>query len=128
MKVRGVFVDPDSFVMVHEVENDIDEYHRLLDCDTFDVTGVRVNGVRYDVFCDDEGLFKSNPKPSIADPKGNVRIVGKCFFAGHDESGETISLTRAECKGILDRVRMVVDRSGRYYEIVMCDSLEMERC
>jgi len=123
-KVTGVLVDPDSFVSQCEVENTLASYHELLDCECFDITSVRVNGEWYDVFCDDEGLFKSHPKPTIADPKGKVKIVGKCFFAGHDEEGRTISLTRKEVKNILDRVRIVSEgKTGRYYEIVMCDTL-----
>lgn len=123
-QVTGVYVDPDNFVKEHTIENDIHEYHRLLDCDCFDVTSVKVNGVYYDVFCDDEGLFKSHPKPSIADIKGNVRVVGKCFFAGHDEDGNTVSLERGDIKSIMNRIRMVIDHStGQYHEIVMCDAI-----
>ena len=120
--VTGVFVDPDGSVKEHTVENDIHEYHRLLDCDIFDITSVRVNGVRYDVFCDDEGLFKNNPKPSTVDTKGKVRVVGKCFFAGHDEEGDTVSLEGEDIENIMDRIRMIIDHNtGRCREIVMCD-------
>lgn len=126
-KVTGVFVDPDNFVKEHTIENDIHEYHRLLDCELFDITSVRVNGVCYDVFCDDEGLFKSNPKPSIVDIKGKVRVVGKCFFAGHDEEGNTISLEGKDIRNIMNRIRMVMNSStGKYYEVILCDNLGEE--
>lgn len=122
--INGVLVDPCSFTKEIGVKNDIDAYHELLGCDCFDVASVWVDGMRYDVFCDDEATFKPHPKPTVLDASGRVRIYEKCFFADADEEGETISLTKSQIKNLLNHVRLMIDHSDNtYYEVIVCDKL-----
>ena len=58
------------------------------------------NGI--DIFADDEGLLKANPKTTliITDKKNRMKVltalVGNLIFVSHDDEGNTLGLTGAQ--------------------------------
>ena len=79
---------------LYEAEcNELDDYYRHLKCDCFDVATRKIGDRYFDMFVDDEGLFKDPAIPSVFDSDMNPMLVGNVVFANHDEYGETTSLS-----------------------------------
>lgn len=47
------------------MEDKLQNYYEKLNCECIDIVQIEVNGVEFDVICDDEALLKPNPIPSI---------------------------------------------------------------
>lgn len=92
-KIKGYLLDPIlRLYKPLEVEDSIYTYYELLHCSLIDITGIQIAGKRYQVICDDEGLLRENPLPTIYRPDGT--LVGACFVTGlADCEGNLTSLT-----------------------------------
>lgn len=113
-KIVGVLVDVNNNVVnVTRIEYDtndndyLDVYYKVLNCDTFDIVTRRIGSSHYSIYCDDEGLFKEDNKPSAITFDG-ARVVevlvGNLFVCKHNDDGETISLTDKEMDEIFEYV------------------------
>ena len=85
---------------VVECEDSVEEFHRLVDCDTFDITTRYVEGREFCFIVDDEGLLKdpSTIRISAIDANGRAALVGNLLVAARDEEefGELRSLSELE--------------------------------
>lgn len=114
--VKGVVVDVvKNEIYVKEITYDdvkddyLDEYCKVLNCDTFDIVNRRFGKYHLDVYCDDEGLLKENKKVALVTYKGSqiVEIIcGNVFIVGHKEA-ETISLTDDEINEVFKYCKQV---------------------
>ena len=113
--------DGNEFTSV-EIGEGIDDYYKYLECSTFDIATRNVGGKYFDIFCDDEGLFKENPKITAMSPTGRVMFVGNLIFANHDAEGNTTSLTKEDVDRIMQNKFTVFDmNNGAMFDVVMCD-------
>lgn len=87
-----------------EIENTLEEFYRLIDCRYIDIVRRKIGRKYYDIICDDEGLFDSNPKISAIDNLGRVMLVGNLLITNTDEEGNTVSLTGRDISYIRKRV------------------------
>lgn len=78
---------------VRDVQPKLEEYYRLLDCDTIDIVERQVGGKYFDIICDDEGLLKENPIPSALNKKGELMLVGNLLLCHHDNEGNETELS-----------------------------------
>ena len=110
-KIKGVLVSNDV-IKEYELEyNNYKDFYPLLNCDTFDVQSRKFNGEWLDIYCDDEGLFKANNKPSILTfSNGELveQIVGNAFIVAHNDEGDTISLTDEQIQKVIATITTVV--------------------
>ncbi|MBQ5634063.1 MAG: DUF3846 domain-containing protein [Clostridia bacterium] len=92
-EIYGYLLDPiGSIYEPRKLQDDIHTYYRELHCDLIDITVIQIAGKRYQVICDDEGLLRENPLPTIYRPDGT--LVGACFITGlADCEGNLTSLT-----------------------------------
>lgn len=114
--VKGVVVDVvKNEIYVKEITYDdvkddyLDEYYKVLNCDTFDIVNRRFGKYCLDVYCDDEGLLKEDKKVALVTYKGSqiVEIIcGNVFIVGHKEA-ETISLTDDEINEVFKYCKQV---------------------
>jgi len=95
MKMYLVDVENEKIGAI-DIEPELDEYYRVLCCDTIDVATRSVGGKYFDIICDDEGLLKDRPKISLVDKHGKAMLVGNLLFCHHDENGETVGLEESE--------------------------------
>lgn len=112
-KLLGVLVDVEKEeAKVIEINDDLNEFYRVLNCDTIDIVTRRVGKKLVSIICDDEGLFKDEPKISAIDNRGNVMLVGNLFIVSGetDGDGDLVSLTNAESKYIMERVKTMYTR------------------
>jgi hypothetical protein len=110
-KIKGVLVS-NGEAKEYELEyNNYKDFYPLLNCDTFDVQSRKFNGEWLDIYCDDEGLFKANNKPSILTfSNGELveQIVGNAFIVAHNDEGDTISLTDEQVQKVMATITTVI--------------------
>ena len=129
MKIKGILITPnqkETKPRVYEAEIDsYKDYYPLLECDTFDIQSRRFKDKWWDIYCDDEGLFKEINRPSILTFNKNgqlvEQIVGNVFIVSHDDEGNTISLTDEEVEAVLSAVKVMVGfESDEEYTLCIC--------
>lgn len=106
--------------LVIDPKDTLKAYYEALDCDLFTITSRKIKGKYYDIYCDDEGLFKPNPIPAIimTDNKELDLIVGNCFICTANEEGETVSISEEEINEILSTVKTVVGFHGEPLKMI----------
>ena len=120
--VRGFLIDVQkSNPYIAEVDGSLSSYYKILNCDTFDIAPRRIGENYYDIYCDDEGLMKSNYKVSAISSSGKRMLVGNLFVTKTNDEGETISLTDEEIEEVKRHLTPLFDESGRYYPCLICD-------
>lgn len=72
---------------------ELDEFYEALNCDTIDIVVRKVDGLEFDIVCDDEGLFKGPAIPSAYTAQGNPALVGNLLFCHHNSDGELTELS-----------------------------------
>ena len=123
-QVTGVLIDVkgDGTAKMTTIENELDEYYRILKCDIFDIISLRIGKHRYDIYCDDNGLLKTDKIISAVDCKCNPMLVGNLFVTKTDEEGETVSLSEEEIKEVLANTKGVIDTSNlKTYTVLVCE-------
>lgn len=70
--MKAVLLD----VMNDKVEvvdaEELEDYYKLIGCRTIEIVNWEIMDRRFDIVCDEEGLFFENPKISSIDDKCNV--------------------------------------------------------
>lgn len=91
-------------VKVVEV-NGLDDYYKLIECDTIDIAYRSIGGKAFDIICDDEGLLKESRRVSAVKVTGEPALVGNLIVCGEaDEEGEETSLTEADIELIKENI------------------------
>ena len=108
-KVLMVLVDVENGTASKvEIEPCLDEYYRLLNCDTIDMVDRRIGTPRshrdFTIICDDNGLMYDAPKISAIDNLGKAMLVGNLLVTKCNGEGETVGLTREEADFVMERV------------------------
>lgn len=108
-ELRGVLVDvEEETVSVVEIPDELDEFYQILNCDCIDIVARRIGyrKQKFNIVCDDEGLFKNPQKISAIDNLGNAQLVGNLFIVGDtDSEGNLTSLSEDDAAYILARVQ-----------------------
>lgn len=108
--IKGVLLDiENNEAKIVEFESKLQNYYDMLHCDTIDIVsrslGYNRSHKRFDIVCDDEGLYKEGNKISAISNLGSAMFVGSLLVVNRDENGETASLTDKECKFVLDKIQ-----------------------
>ena len=106
-KITGILIDPESRAAgtVHIVDN-LSELYRLLHCDLIDIVRRRIGGKRYLIICDDEGLWKEEPKISAIDVFGQVMLVGALLIVNDGADGSLASLGKEDINHIMGHIHL----------------------
>lgn len=97
--LKGVYLNGRKS-QVLAINKDLEEYYTLLDCSTIDIVSREVNGVPYDIICDDEGLFKEKLVVTAIDTAYEPNLVGAIFVVAFDGKEDVRSLTEKEIKNL----------------------------
>ena len=113
--IKGVLIDIENDKAdVVEFEGKLQNYYDMLHCDTIDIVSREIghgrSRRRFDIVCDDEGLFSQDAKISAIDNLGRTMLVGSLLVVNRNEKGETASLTDEECEFVLDKVQKMYTR------------------
>lgn len=76
-----------------EIIDDLDNLYKETGCDCIDIVNYPINGKYYDIVCDDEGLFKTDPVVTAVKADGSPALVGGLIVCNYDdEEGELLGL------------------------------------
>ena len=113
-KIRVLFLDVKNAKepQIIEVCNDNnDDFHRLIECDTIDVTQRSLGGKKYCIVADDVGAIKENPKLSVRSIHSYERIYGNVIIANFDGIENLSSLEDVDIVRLLmSQARYVTDK------------------
>lgn len=106
-----------------EISDDITTIYRELGCDVFDIANRKIGDRRFDIFCDDIGLFRDEPIVSAINADDfSPMLVGNLLFANHDSEGRTVGLTDEDVAMIRSNIAMVVSsKRGDPWMVGCCD-------
>lgn len=101
---------------VTEVQaNGLEDYYKLMEVDIIDIVTREIGGKFYDVICDDEGLLKENPIPTMFDDEKQPMIFGNIIIAGlADGEGNMTDLTDEDIVRICGSLAVVTVRDEKY--------------
>lgn len=89
----------------------LEDYYKSIGCRTIDIANRSIAGKRYDIICDDEGLFVEDPKISAIDGLGQPMLVGNLIIAGEaDADGNLTDLSDADIEHIQANIKMIRTR------------------
>lgn len=102
--ISGLYIGKDEY-MITSVEDELEAYYRLLGCSTIEAPSVKVDGVWFDVICDEEALCRGEiPRCTVGIPAGEgvykPLIHGPCFVCKADEEGNWCSPTYQEFRAL----------------------------
>ena len=103
--MRGLLIDVWNDE-IREVEaSTLDEYYKLIGCDTIDIVYYKIGSRYYNIICDDEGLLKDSIRISAFDKQMHPILVGNLLIFGDtDENAEFTSLTDRDIIQIKERI------------------------
>lgn len=58
------------------------DYYKYIGCRCIDIVNRKIGDKRFEIICDDEGLFVENPKTSAITQSGRPLLVGNLLIAG----------------------------------------------
>lgn len=123
--ITGVLIDKDSPVIkAVTIKDCLDDYYRVLDCDTIEHTYRVIGGVEYDLICDEEGGPMLDPDAvcTAIDSERRKQIFGNIFIVlGNDETGEWESLTDEDVENILHHAYLYRDDEGTIRPLIQMD-------
>lgn len=121
--VTGILIDTvNKKESIHILNSDtLQGYYEALDCNTFDIATRKIGSKYYDIFCDDEGLFKDSPIVSAISLNGEPMLVGNLFITRTNKEGETISLTQDEINEIESNIIYLGDQNKNVWPAILCD-------
>lgn len=84
----------------------LEDYYKYIKCTSVDIVQRKIGRKKYEIICDDEGLFEENPKISAINNMGEPMLVGNLLIArfAYGEDGKLTSLTEEDVKYIEQHV------------------------
>ena len=99
----------DGTCSVINVFDSLEEYYRLIDCETFDITCRYINGKKFNIMCDDFGFLNNKMISAMSSPTDVVLVGNLLVFSGdHDDDGNLLSLSN-------DDIEHLVKSLGFYF-------------
>lgn len=101
-KITGMLIDvANEKATVETIDNELHAFYEILGCSLIEAPTRRIGGRkgrRYNIICDEEGLFAETPKISAIDNMGQPQLVGNLFIVNANDEGEFTSLTADDIK------------------------------
>lgn len=94
-----------SKIEVVHIKDDLDEFYRLLRCNTIDIAQRKIGPGTYEVICDDNGLLKGDQRPSAFSKTGDVQFVGNLLVCKYGGAGELAGLDADDIHNLMQNCR-----------------------
>ena len=101
--------------------DELEDFYKYLQCDTFDIATRKIGDKYYDIFVDDIGTFVENPIVSAINNNDEVMLVGNLIIANHDAEGNTTSLTTEDVKNISKQILVATYKDGHQQAVLRCE-------
>ncbi len=117
-----VILPQDNIIQMQLINNDLKSFYETLKCDTIDIVRYKINGKYFRIICDDTGLLKFNPIPSLMTLDCQPILVGNLIITGDELTldGNLTSLTDKEIQFILDERNIVTSIDLITNEVTSC--------
>lgn len=89
-----------SFPTVETIKDDLDEFYKIIECNTIDIVSRKIGGIYYDIICDEEALLKDSPVVSVVSKDGSPLICGNIIICNSKE-GELKSLSNTDIYNLI---------------------------
>ena len=94
MKAIYLNVENGKAPKVVDIEDNLNEFYKMLNCKTIDIVTRKIGNNYYDIICDDNGLFKDITITSAIDNKNKSALVGNLLIVGlPNDDGNLTDLT-----------------------------------
>lgn len=94
-----------------DVQDDLDEFYRLLHCDCIDIVERTVAGRQFTFVVDDFGLLKENPKIAALDDTWNPMLIGNLLICHTDfDSCELTALSDDDVRYLKSHIHTISTR------------------
>lgn len=104
--IKAYYIDPkNNIAEAREITSELSTYYELIHTDVIDIVNRGFTNCkrRFDIICDDEGLFKDDQYISAIDERMQPMLVGALLVTGEaDDEGELTSLTDEDVR-VLER-------------------------
>ena len=91
---------------IMNIEDDIDTFYKLINCDSIELPQREINGKYFTIICDEEGRLKDNPIVSACSHKGDPMIVGNLIITGlPDIKGNLTGLSDSDVLLIMEKFK-----------------------
>lgn len=99
-------------VMENKVEEvdveSLEDYYRLIHCDTVEIVSRLIGDKRFDIIADEEGLLVNDPLISAINSAGKAMLVGNLIVCGEpDGDGEMTPLTDEDIRFIQSHIQQM---------------------
>lgn len=96
-------------VEIKDIEPELEEYYRLLDCTLVDIVTRKIGGKLFYIVCDEEGLYSHGDDPRISALNGDYEpmLVGNLLVLGYSDDGEERGLEDEEVVHVMDHIRKI---------------------
>ena len=99
--VRPNYKEKEIEISIENVNDELEVYYEMLNCDMIDITTITVNDVEYDIIHDDVFLLKRPLVPTLY-VNNELIIFGSFLISRANEDGEEIGLTHKEIDNFLE--------------------------
>lgn len=111
---------PSKAVEARDIKADLDTYYDIIGCRCIDIVSYPIGGKRYDIICDDEGLFNPEPTVTAIDKNGRPLLVGNLIICLHDRHGNEKGLEPADVDRLLQKIYCSV-QNDEMHPVIMTD-------
>ena len=110
---------------VKEIRDELEVYHKLLDCDRIDIVSRLVGGSYYSIVVDDDGLWRDGVTISAVSPEDTPVLVGNLVFTNSNKNtGELTSLTDVDIRRIKANSKILVQQLGTKMKPIIAVQLD----
>lgn len=122
MRIKGILINAkEAKVEVKEIEDELDVYYDILDCDCIDICHRRICGKYFAIVCDDEGLLNRGSQISAYDTMNVSLLVGNLFVCTDRDDGYLHSLDEEDIDLILARISHYRKKDGSVHPVLDLD-------
>ncbi|MBQ6980024.1 MAG: DUF3846 domain-containing protein [Clostridia bacterium] len=106
IQVIYVNVDKGTKPKIKHIEDNIDTFYKLINCNSVEMPQRQINGKYFTIICDEEGTLKSNPIVSACSHKGDAMLVGNLIITGlPDIKGNLTGLSDSDILLIMEKFK-----------------------
>lgn len=123
--IKGILVDVlHSKCQILEIRDELDEFYRILNCDTIDIVKRRIGRdgkqVTCDIVCNDEGFLVPEPISAVNTTFTDA-IAGSIFIVGSSDGEHLVSLSDTDAKEVLRNIVLVNEKGQTHHVVTHCN-------
>lgn len=118
--MRALLLDAAKCTISEVTPCELEEYQELIGCRCIDIVNRGIAGKRYDIICDDEGLFSCDPRISAIDDTGQPMLAGNLIIAGETWDGNLTDLSEEDIRHIRNNVHRMQTKLHPEGLLILC--------